>query len=55
MERENKAILLFKQQIDQETSLLNKEKRILIINSNNIKKMYLFLIKETMGNLLKAV
>ena len=54
MERENKAILLFKQQIDQETSLLNKEKRISSI-FEQYQKMYLFLIKETMGNLLKAV
>ena len=38
----NKAILLFKQQIDQETSLLNKEKRISSINSNNIKRCISF-------------
>ncbi len=51
----NKAILLFKQQIDQETSLLNKEKENLKYKFEQYQKDVSLLIKETMGNLLKAV
>ena len=41
MERENKAILLFKQQIDQKP-LLNKEKENLNYKFEQYQKMYLF-------------